>query len=204
MSQIPPPPPPNWQQQPPPYQQQPPYPQQQPYQQQPYPPQQYGGPQYAAAPPTAQFGGFWLRAVAYFLDSLIIGIPMWILIALFAGGTIASLGGTSTEQEQFEAAAAVGGIIFLIAIIAFVGVWLYEALMTSSERGATLGKRALGLRVVKSDGTRLSFGRATGRFFAKAFITGLIPFGIGYMMAGFTDRKRALHDMIADTLVVKV
>jgi uncharacterized RDD family membrane protein YckC len=191
MSQIPPPPPPNWQQQQP-----------QPYQQQPYPPQQYGAP-YAAAP-AAQFGGFWIRFVAYFLDSLIIGVPMWILIAIFAGGTVASLGGTSTEQEQFEAAAAVGGIIFLIIIIAFVGVWLYEALMTSSERGATLGKRALGLRVVKSDGTRLTFGRATGRFFAKAFITGLIPFGIGYMMAGFTDRKRALHDMIADTVVIKV
>ena len=77
--------------------------------------------------------------------------------------------------------------------------------MTSSERGATLGKRALSLRVVKSDGTRLTFGRATGRFFAKAFITGLNPrFGIGYIMAGFTDRKRALHDMIADTVVVKV
>jgi uncharacterized RDD family membrane protein YckC len=191
MSQIPPPPPPNWQQQQP-----------QPYQQQPYPPQQYGAPH--AAAPAAQFGGFWIRFVAYFLDSLIIGVPMWILIAIFAGGSVASLGGTSTEQEQFEAAAAVGGIIFLIIIIAFVGVWLYEALMTSSERGATLGKRALGLRVVKSDGTRLTFGRATGRFFAKAFITGLIPFGIGYMMAGFTDRKRALHDMIADTVVIKV
>jgi len=204
MSQIPPPPPPNWQQQQQPQQ---PYPpqsyQQQPYQQQPpYPPQQYGAP-YAAAP-AAQFGGFWVRFVAYFLDGLIVGIPMWILIAVFAGGTVASLGGTSTEQEQVVAAAAVGGIIFLIFIVAFVGVWLYEALMTSSERGATLGKRALGLRVVKSDGTRLSFGRATGRFFAKAFITGLIPFGIGYIMAGFTDRKRALHDMIADTVVVKV
>ncbi|MBM3621256.1 MAG: RDD family protein [Alphaproteobacteria bacterium] len=204
MSQIPPPPPPNWQQQQQPQQ---PYPpqsyQQQPYQQQPpYPPQQYGAP-YAAAP-AAQFGGFWVRFVAYFLDGLIVGIPMWILIAVFAGGTVASLGGTSTEQEQVAAAAAVGGIIFLIFIVAFVGVWLYEALMTSSERGATLGKRALGLRVVKSDGTRLSFGRATGRFFAKAFITGLIPFGIGYIMAGFTDRKRALHDMIADTVVVKV
>lgn len=195
MSQIPPPPPPNWQQQPQQYQ---------PQQYQPQPPQQYGGPQYAPAPPAGQFGGFWVRFVAYFLDSLIIGIPMWILIGIFAGGMVASFGGTSSEEEQVAAAAAAGATIFVIILVAFVGVWLYEALMTSSERGATLGKRALGLRVVKSDGTRLSFGRATGRFFAKAFITGLIPFGIGYMMAGFTDRKRALHDMVADTVVVKV
>lgn len=192
MSQIPPPPPPNWQQQP------------QQYQPQQYPPQQYGGPQYAPAPPAWQFGGFWVRFVAYFLDGLIIGIPMWIIIGIFAGGMLAGFGDASTEEEQLAAAAAVGGTIFLISLVAIVGVWLYEALMTSSERGATLGKRALGLRVVKSDGTRLSFGRATGRFFAKAFITGLIPFGIGYIMAGFTDRKRALHDMIADTVVVKV
>ena len=191
MSQIPPPPPPNWQQQ-------------QPYQSQPPVPQQYGAPPYASAPPAGQFGGFWVRFVAYFLDSLIIAIPMWIIIGVFAGGMVAGFSGTSTEEEQIVAAAAAGFTIFMIVIVAFVGVWLYEALMTSSERGATLGKRALGLRVVKSDGTRLSFGRATGRFFAKAFITGIIPFGIGYIMAGFTDRKRALHDMIADSVVVKV
>jgi uncharacterized RDD family membrane protein YckC len=190
MSQIPPPPPPNWQQQPQQYQ--------------PQPPQQYGGPQYAPAPPSDQFGGFWVRFVAYFLDGIIIGIPMWIIIAIFAGGMFAGFSGTTTEDEQIAAAAAAGISFFLIFIVAFVGIWLYEALMTSSERGATLGKRALGLRILKSDGTRLTFGRATGRFFAKAFITGIIPFGIGYIMAGFTDRKRALHDMIADTVVVKV
>ncbi|MGE0422270.1 MAG: RDD family protein [Reyranellaceae bacterium] len=189
MSQIPPPPPPNWQQQ---------------YQQPPVVPQQYAPPPYAAAPPAGQFGGFWIRVVAYFIDGVIIGIPMWIIMAIFAGGLVSSFSGTTTEQEQVAAGLAAGLTFFLIAIVAFVGVWLYEALMTSSERGATLGKRALSLRVLKSDGTRLSFGRATGRFFAKAFITGLIPFGIGYMMAGFTDRKRALHDMIADTVVVKV
>lgn len=187
MSQIPPPPPPNWQQQP--------------QYQQPGVPQQYAPPPYAAAP---QFGGFWVRVVAYFLDGIIIAIPMWILIAVFAGGMFAGFSGSKTDDEQIAAAAAAGFGAFVIFLLAFVGVWLYEAMMTSSPRGATLGKRALGLRVLKSDGTQLTFGRATGRFFAKVFITGIIPFGIGYMMAGFTDRKRALHDMIADTVVVKV
>ena len=82
-----------------------------------------------------------------------------------------------------------------MAILALIVVnWLYEALMTSSPRGATLGKQALGLRIVRADGAQLSFGRATARHFLKVMITPLVPFAIGYLMAAFTARKRALHD----------
>ena len=80
--------------------------------------------------------------------------------------------------------------------------WLYFALMESSERGATVGKMALGLRVVTSNGQRLSFMNATGRYFAK--IISAIILGIGFLMIAFTDKKRGLHDMIASTLVIKV
>ena len=75
--------------------------------------------------------------------------------------------------------------------------------MTSSPRGATLGKQALGLRIVRADGAQLSFGRATARHFLKVMITPLVPFAIGYLMAAFTARKRALHDFLADTLVIR-
>ena len=75
--------------------------------------------------------------------------------------------------------------------------------MTSSARGATLGKQAIGMRIVRADGARLSFGRATARYFLKTLITPLVPFGIGYLLAAFTARKRALHDLLADTLVLK-
>ncbi|MGD0842713.1 MAG: RDD family protein, partial [Candidatus Acidiferrales bacterium] len=64
----------------------------------------------------------------------------------------------------------------------------------------TWGKRALSIFVTDANGQRMTFGRASGRFFAK-IITGMIPFGIGYIMAGFTAKKQALHDMIAGTLV---
>ena len=91
-----------------------------------------------------------------------------------------------------------------IAVLALIVVnWLYEALMTSSPRGATLGKQALGLRIVRADGARLSFGRATARHFLKVMITPLVPLAIGYLMAAFTARKRALHDVLADTLVIR-
>ena len=88
-------------------------------------------------------------------------------------------------------------------MLIFLGLqWLYFAGMESSERQATFGKAAMSLRVTDLEGRRLSFGHATGRFFAK-IVSGLIPFAIGYIMAGFTEKKQALHDMIAGTLVLR-
>ena len=94
------------------------------------------------------------------------------------------------------------GILFILIPVTIVATWLYFALMESSARQGTLGKMALGLFVTDLEGRRVSFGRATGRFFAK-IITGLIPFFIGYIMAGFTAEEQALHDMIAGCLVLK-
>jgi uncharacterized RDD family membrane protein YckC len=80
--------------------------------------------------------------------------------------------------------------------------WLYFAGMESSARQATIGKSAMSLRVTNYEGQRISFGHATGRFFAK-IVSGLIPFAIGYIMAAFTEKKQALHDLIAGTLVLR-
>jgi uncharacterized RDD family membrane protein YckC len=78
--------------------------------------------------------------------------------------------------------------------------WLYFAKLESSARQATIGKRALGIAVTDLAGRRISFGRATGRYFAK-FLSSVAA--IGFLMAGFTARKQALHDMIAGCLVVR-
>ncbi|MCW5744805.1 MAG: RDD family protein [Alphaproteobacteria bacterium] len=143
-----------------------------------------------------------MRVAAYIIDGFIIGIPMAIVIGIVSAAVMPGL--MSGGQPSDDAAAGAIGIFVVIYLLMFVGIWLYEAMMLSSAAGGTVGKRVMGLRVVRgTDGSRLSFGRATGRFFAKAFITGIVPLGIGYMMAGFTDRKRALHDMIADTVVIK-
>jgi len=73
--------------------------------------------------------------------------------------------------------------------------------MESSPQQGTLGKMALRLKVVDLQGNRISFARASARHFAK--LISLIFF-IGYIMAGFTERKQALHDMIAETRVLRV
>lgn len=85
-------------------------------------------------------------------------------------------------------------------VVVFVGPWLYEALMESSRYEGTLGKRAVGIRVVGLDGRQISFGRATGRHFGK--ILSAFTLEIGFLMAGFTKQKQALHDMVAGTLVI--
>ena len=89
------------------------------------------------------------------------------------------------------------GLYYLIAISIN---WLYFALMESSANRATVGKMALGIIVTDMQGNRISFARATGRYFAK-FLSAMILL-IGYIMAGLTEKKQALHDKIADTLVI--
>ncbi len=151
------------------------------------------------------YAGFWLRFVAYIIDALIIGIPFGviILIMLAATGVLAGLQNIHPGESPDAIFALVGiGAIFGALVITLLGSWLYYAWCESSEWQATLGKKALGLYVTDMEGRRITFGRASGRFFAK-MITGLIPFGIGYMLAGFTEKKQALHDMIASCLVMR-
>jgi len=90
------------------------------------------------------------------------------------------------------------GRIFLLALVL---TWLYYALLESSSWQATLGKKALGLEVTDLAGGRISFGRATGRYFAR-WISAM-TLGIGFIMAGFTEKKQALHDILVGTLVIR-
>lgn len=147
------------------------------------------------APP----GGFWIRFIAYVIDALVLLVPGMILVGLFVGFVL--LTHESMDDEELPAPIMLAGLLTVAALIAVN--WLYEALMTSSPRGATLGKMALGLRIVRVDGVPLSFGRATARHFAKYMVTPMVPLAIGYIMAAFTNRKRALHDILADTLVIR-
>jgi uncharacterized RDD family membrane protein YckC len=151
------------------------------------------------------YAGFWLRFVAYLIDQLVLGIPLLILFAVLIVvlGLSAALQGLHPGESPDEAFAAIGaGVIFLGIAVFVVASWLYFALCESSTWQATPGKKVLGLFVTDLEGNRIAFPHASGRFFAK-LVTGLIPFAIGYIMAGFTAKKQALHDMIAGCLVLR-
>lgn len=156
---------------------------------------------------TPVYAGFWLRFVAYLIDSVIIGFAGLVLFIpfFFLIGGAAFLGALSEHHGETLAPAQLGALItigLLFGGIALLLHWLYFAYLESGEKQGTWGKQALGLYVTDLAGNRVSFGRASGRFFAK-IISGLIPFAIGYIMAGFTERKQALHDMIASCLVLR-
>ena len=159
--------------------------------------------------PVVAYAGFWLRAVAHLLDGLIIGVPVMILLVIIflSTGAAGAIFKNFPDGPTDEAAGAAFGIAFFSAIASFavlavIGTWLYYAGFESSSWQATPGKKVLNLYVTDLTGARVSFGRSTGRYFAK-FVTQLIPLGIGYALAGLTERKQALHDMIASTLVLR-
>jgi uncharacterized RDD family membrane protein YckC len=134
------------------------------------------------------YAGFWLRFGAYIIDILIVYFAAILVAIPF-----------SLDINAFEPghSGAFEGIMLLL----YLAVLSYFPLMESSRWQATLGKRAVGIVVTDMNGERISFGKALARLFSK-IISGMILY-IGFMMAGFTEKKQGLHDMIANTLVIK-
>jgi uncharacterized RDD family membrane protein YckC len=151
------------------------------------------------------YAGFWLRFVAHLIDNAVVtfGLGIFVIgaIVILGVGFFRRMGRDIDNADGVIPVMAIGFILIAAAFLV-AGTWLYYALMESSIHQGTLGKMALGLTVTDMQGRRVSFGRATGRFFAK-MITGMIPFFIGYFMAGFTEKKQALHDMIVSCLVLR-
>jgi uncharacterized RDD family membrane protein YckC len=148
------------------------------------------------------YAGFWLRFVAFIIDYVVCAIPNFIINQIVSAALgqrpVTVTPGTAPNLSQISMLASVG---IGAASLSIVINWLYYALMETSVKQATLGKMALGLLVTDLNGNRLSFGRATGRYFGK--IVSYFTVYIGFMMAGWTQRKQALHDMMAGTLVVR-
>lgn len=144
-----------------------------------------------------------MRFLAHLIDHIILGAiaaPLFFIIVLPAAIRVAN----ETERNQEpspELVFAILGSVFIYIVLAVVGQWLYEALLTASSWQGTIGKHILRLKVTDQAGNRIGFGRATGRFFAK-ILSGMIMY-IGFIMIAFTDRKQGLHDTLAGTLVMR-
>lgn len=137
--------------------------------------------------PGVQHAGFWIRALAWLIDALLMNVALTGLLVT-AGFTPEEIYSTKRPQAA-------------VVIIGLVAHWLYQSLLESSAWQSTVGKKLLGLRVVNTDESRIGFGRATARHFSM-FISSFI-LGIGFIMVAFTKRKQGLHDKIAGTLVIR-
>lgn len=147
----------------------------------------------AYMPPHA-FGGFWIRLGAYLIDSLIVMVPglmVQILVYVaFGHGVEAAFDNTQTHQPA-------DGIASLGQTALYCAYWSFFTV----TKGGTLGKLAVGLRVVGEDGMHLGWGRAIGRYFAMILSCCLAA--VGCIMIGFHEKKRGLHDLICGTYVVR-
>jgi uncharacterized RDD family membrane protein YckC len=133
------------------------------------------------------YAGFWKRTAAYFIDFFIV-----IVASIVVGGVLGVMAGVSSEN---------GGVAMgLVQVLTSLAAIAYFAGFHASSLQATPGKMAVGVKVARSDGEAISVLRGIGRYFAT--ILSSLVLMLGYVMAGFTDRKQALHDMVCDTVVV--
>ena len=132
-----------------------------------------------------QYGGFWRRTAALLIDGLII-TAIYIPLIMLTGHPLTS--------------ATLGWALGLNYIISIVINASYQGYFLS-QKGATPGKMVMGLKVVTADGQRLSVGRAIARYFS--YIIDSATLGIGFIMVAFDSQKRALHDYICSTRVIR-
>ena len=146
-----------------------------------------------------EYGGFWIRFVAALID----GIILTVIGSIVQFAVLGSLLVVPRVQPGMNPEDALGAMMGMLGIVWVINTAIgcsYETFFTA-RLSATPGKMALGLKVLRPDGSRVGAGRAAGRYFAKILSAMILL--IGYIMAGFDSQKRALHDMICDTRVVK-
>lgn len=135
------------------------------------------------------YAGFWRRVFAFLLDAIVLFFPAATVRVL--------LGLSSSGLVDYESPATYWAVVAELTMD-----WLYAAAMLSSRAGGTLGMQVMGIRIARVNGDPVTFSRATWRFFAQ--ILDFVTLGIGYFMQLFTPRRQTLHDMVADTVVVRI
>jgi uncharacterized RDD family membrane protein YckC len=148
----------------------------------------------------SEYAGFWLRVAAYIIDYFVLGFVLGMLVLFFG----LAFGLSTAMLQDMEDPANQLVVVTLASTLGAISLgisWLYYAILESGKNQGTLGKMALNLKVTDMEGNRISFGRATGRFFGK--ILSSFIFYIGYIMIGFTEKKQGLHDILAGCLVFR-
>jgi uncharacterized RDD family membrane protein YckC len=148
-----------------------------------------------------RYGGFWRRWVAFMVDRFLLGLVVAPCVLVIFAPMIHLDRVMEDPDGLIPALAPMLGLILLMVPVIFAVLWLYYAWLHSSSRQATLGQMLMGLKVTDLEGRRITFAKASARYFAH-IVTNL-TLGLGYVCAAFTRRKQALHDLIVGTLVVR-
>jgi uncharacterized RDD family membrane protein YckC/Tfp pilus assembly protein PilE len=146
----------------------------------------------AVKPEILIYAGFWVRLAAAFLD--VLAIAAVVILLVFSIAVLVALTGRDDILHNQQAIS-----IFYWTVICMSAA--YYILMESGEHGATFGKRWVNIKVLDAKGDRLSIARALARFLARLF-SYLLLLG-GFLIQPFTQRKQALHDLLAGTVVVR-
>ncbi len=149
-------------------------------------------PEVPASAPATRYGGFWRRAAAGFVDSLVLYFPHAILRVL--AGLPPSITSERLSEGDMHRS-------LVISCTMFVVWWWYCARLESSRWQGTLGQQLLDLRVTDREGRRIGFLRASGRFFAQ--VLSLLLCGLGYLFNLWTPRRQTLHDLVAGCTIVR-
>jgi uncharacterized RDD family membrane protein YckC len=160
-----------------------------------------------------QYAGFWIRFGAWAIDSIILGIPLLffsnIIFALFISSMEipdellmdpASINALSDSEILSLLGSLMTAFLGTMAVCIFISLFYYS-LLHSSKWQATIGKKLLGLKVEDLKGNKLSFWRSLGRYIVSSLLSGILL--IGFILAAFTEKKQALHDLIVGSIVVK-
>ena len=151
--------------------------------------------------PQFSYAKLWQRLISFIIDMLLLGIIIsilrWFLVHKLSLDL--RLENFISDDGELIITPFLSYSSLVFAGSQLITFWLFYAL-TETRFGASPGKLLLKLRVTRSDGRRINFTRATGRAFAR--ILAILPFLTGYMMAAFTDKTQALHDIFSDCIVI--
>jgi uncharacterized RDD family membrane protein YckC len=153
------------------------------------------------------YASFGRRLAAFLIDAILLGVVQFVVLAPIIGMLGFGAAANADALENMDDAQALGmasaimGASAAIQVVSLLVQGVYYILLESSERQGTVGKMAMGIKVTDLNGQRITRMAAFIRFIGR-YVSAIILL-IGYIMAAFTQKKQALHDMIANTLVLK-
>lgn len=147
------------------------------------------------------YASFLMRAAASIIDMAIFG-GLCLAVCLVFGTIMAVALAPIRNQPNGEAFMALGILLLVFGVLVLLPIAYFVLSEASSFRG-TLGKALLGLQVTDLKGNPISIGQSFGRFLAHVFLTAGATSMLGYLLALITERKQALHDLVAETVVIQ-